>query len=341
MRPVGIIADVHVHNHTAFGGVVVGRRNERCIAIEECLRSAVRHSADFALLAVAGDLFDNDRPLPDHIHAVGGILAEGCPKALAVGNHDQHSTATHDHALAPLALVPGVQVFDAPGSVSLGDGTFVDILPFWVDVLQYIPRGRIVIAHHGIADEKTPPFLRHGKGVVQTSDLFTWMNMHGVDYYVAGDWHEHKHWERGGKHIIQVGALVPTGWNNPGHYGYGSLIVIDDDGWRREVIPGPRFLYSASEEDVVKDARRARKRGDVPYIKAACPEFDHPDLEGCLISWAPVIEKAAGAVRVAAEHLKSATTLDECLSSYISAAENIPDEMKEDVMAKLKELMAA
>jgi hypothetical protein len=341
MRPVGIIADVHVHNHTAFGGVVVGRRNERCTAIEACLRTVMDMTRDFGLLAIAGDLFDNDRPPPDHIHAVGDLLRGGCRKALAVGNHDQHSTSPNDHALAPLGLVDGVTVYDTPGAVHVDAETAVDILPFWVDVLHHIPRGRIVVAHHGIADEKTPPFLRHGKGVVQTSDLFTWMNMHGVDYYIAGDWHEHKHWEKGGKHIIQVGALVPTGWNNPGHYGYGSLIVIDDDGWRRVVIPGPRFLYCASEEDVVKDARRAKKRGDVPYVKAACPAFEHPDIEGCHIEWAPVIAKAAGAVRVAADHLRSASTLDECLSGYVAASEGIPSEMKDDVLAKLKELMAA
>ena len=33
---------------------------------------------------------------------------------------------------------------------------------------------------------------------MQTKDLFAWMNLHGVNVYVAGDWHEHKHWEKGG-----------------------------------------------------------------------------------------------------------------------------------------------
>lgn len=340
MLPVGIIADVHVHNHTAFGGVVVGRRNERCIAIEECLTEAVTRSKDFGLLVVAGDLFDNDRPPPDHTHAVGNILSTGCPKVLAVGNHDQHSTSEHDHALAPLALVPGVSVHDVPYATHAADGTLVDVLPFWTDVLRYTPHGRIVVGHHGIADDRTPPFLRHSKGVLQVSDLFTWMNMHGVDYYVAGDWHEHKHWEKGGKHIIQVGALVPTGWNNPGHYGFGSLIVIDDDGWRREVIPGPRFLHCGGQEDMLKDVRRAKKRGDTPYIKAACPEFEDPALEGCFIEWAPVLAKAEGAVRVAAQHLQSASTLEECLHSYVDADETIADDMKDAVLAKLKELMS-
>ena len=77
----------------------------------------------------------------------------------------------------------------------IGDVTF---LPFHVDVLNTTPRGKVVIAHHGIADDKTPVFLRHGKGTLHVKDIFAWMNLHGVNVYIAGDWHEHKKWEKDG-----------------------------------------------------------------------------------------------------------------------------------------------
>lgn len=343
MRPIGVIADIHVGNHAAFGGSMVGRRNERCLAIGSAIRQSVDllESLGASTLVIAGDLFDNDRPLPDHVQMVGQALRGPLKKKIKPGNHDCHSAEPGDHAMSPLSLMDGVVVVDAPQCITTDDGVGIEYLPFWVDVLQYTPTGRIVIAHHGLADASTPPFLRHGKGALQVSDIFAWMNLHGVDYYVAGDWHVHKHWEKGGKHIIQVGALVPTGWNNPGHYGYGSVIVIDDNGWRREQVPGPRFIYSASREDVIKDVRRAKKRGDVPYVKASCPAFEDPELEGAHMEWAPVIEKAAAAVQVAAAHLQSASTLDECMHLYVTNDSTIPDEMKDDVLGLLGELMTA
>jgi len=341
MPTAAIIADVHVANHNAFGGTPVGRVNNRCRAVLDVLKAAV-HTAvfDSDVLVVAGDLFDGDNPFPDQVRLTGEALAEHSNVVLAVGNHDQHSAAEADHALAPLELLPSVKVAEQPKRVQVGE-LIMDVLPYHVDVLNYTPtKGcRVVVAHHGIADERTAPFLRHGKGVVQTKDLFAWMNLHGVNIYVAGDWHEHKHWEKGGKHIVQVGALCPTGWNNPGHYGYGSLIKTDGTTWSRVVVPGPRFLFSASKDDVLKDVKRAKGRGDTPYVRASCPEFQHPDLLDCFIEWAPVVAMAEGQVRVAAEHLKSDSTLDECLAHYIDNDASIPDNMRAAVRERVQQYL--
>jgi len=337
---VAIIADVHVANHTAFGGVSNVRKNERCMAVLDTLDAAVNVAKDAGCLVVAGDLFDNDRPFPDHIQAVGEILARHPNVVVIVGNHDQHSAVAGDHALAPLALIPSVTVVEDTKHVPLPDGGYFTALPFHADVLNVNPRGKVVVAHHGIADEKTPPFLRHGKGTIQTKDIFVWMRMHGVKVYVAGDWHEHKHWCQDDMSIVQCGALCPTGWNNPGHYGYGSVIFTDGATWRREVVNGPRFLYGGTEDDVLTEVRKALKRGDTPYLKAACAAFEHEGLAGAKLEWSPAIARAEGAVRVAAEHLKSTETLDECVASYVQADELIPEDMKPDVLQFLTELMA-
>jgi hypothetical protein len=337
---LAVIADVHATNHAAFGGVSVGRRNERCVAVEACLAAAVEVTRQRANeLVVAGDLFDNDRPFPDQLRAVGEILgASDAEKHLVVGNHDQHSSTPGDNAMAPLAMLPRTAVYDEARIVDtvIGDVTF---LPFHIDVLNFTPRGTVVIAHHGIADDKTPVFLRHGKGVVQVKDLFAWMNMHGVNVYIAGDWHEHKHWEKDGKHIVQCGALCPTGWNNPGHYGYGSVILTDGVTYERVVVPGPRFLYAAAPEALVKEVTKAKKRGDIPYVRAACAQFADPALEGAHIEWAPIIDRAEAGVKVAAEHMKSAGTLEECIDTYVNGSTTIPDDMKKDVLSKLHELV--
>jgi hypothetical protein len=337
MARAAIIADVHVANHNAFGGTPVGRVNERCRAVLDALARGVEVAQDADVLVVAGDLFDGDNPFPDQVRLTGEVLAKHPRTVLAVGNHDQHSAAAADHALAPLELIPTVQVAEQPKRVQAG-ALIIDVLPYHVDVLNYTPTVgcKVVVGHHGIADEKTAPFLRHGKGVVQTKDLFAWMNLHGVNIYVAGDWHVHAHWEKGGKHIVQVGALCPTGWNNPGHYGYGSVIVTDGETWERRTVNGPRFLFAGGADEVLKEVRKATKRGDIPYVRASCPAFEDEALEGSHIEWAPVVAMAEGNVRVAAEHLKSSDTLDECLAAYIDNDAGIPDAMRAAVRDRVQ-----
>jgi hypothetical protein len=323
-----------------MGGPRVVGVNRRAAETLAVLRAAYDRAVELGASAfvVAGDLFDVDDPEPQLLAEVADILAGPIPTVLLVGNHDQHSSTPGDNAMAPLAMLPRTAVYDEARIVDtvIGDVTF---LPFHIDVLNFTPRGTVVIAHHGIADDKTPVFLRHGKGVVQVKDLFAWMNMHGVNVYIAGDWHEHKHWEKDGKHIVQCGALCPTGWNNPGHYGYGSVILTDGVTYERVVVPGPRFLYAADSETLVKEVTKAKKRGDIPYVRAACAQFADPALEGAHIEWAPIIDRAEAGVKVAAEHMKSAGTLEECIDTYVNGSTTIPDDMKKDVLSKLHELV--
>ena len=65
----------------------------------------------------------------------------------------------------------------------------------------------------------------------------------------------------------------------------------------------------------------------------------HPDLLDCFIEWAPVVAMAEGQVRVAAEHLKSDTTLDECLASYIDNDASIPDNLRAAVRERVQQYL--
>ena len=120
---------------------------------------------------------------------------------------------------------------------------------------------------------------------------------------------------------------------------YGSVILTDGDTWERMVVPGPRFLYAAGQEAVVKEVTKAVKRGDIPFVRAGCPQCDDPVLADTLIEWAPAIDKAEAGVKVAAEHMKSASTLEECIDTYVRSNQSIPDELKEPVLSKLHELV--
>jgi hypothetical protein len=60
--------------------------------------------------------------------------------------------------------------------------------------------------------------------------------------------------------ILQGGALCPTGFDNQGLHGYGTLAFWDTDKHRLswQEMPGPRFCVARSEEEeqaIVEEAR--------------------------------------------------------------------------------------
>jgi hypothetical protein len=95
-----------------------------------------------------------------------------------------------------------------------------------------------------------------------------------------GDWHQRRLWMDGKRRgdapsspvrigadaehvILQGGALCPTGFDNPGLRGYGTLAFWDQDAhqlsWQE--IPGPRFCVARSDEEeqaVVEEARHLK-----------------------------------------------------------------------------------
>lgn len=77
-----------------------------------------------------------------------------------------------------------------------------------------------------LSDSETPDFLSHGALPVDTA--FALCSEYNACAWLSGDWHSRKVWERGGVTVAQVGALCPTGFDNPGLTGYGSVWTFED-----------------------------------------------------------------------------------------------------------------
>jgi hypothetical protein len=340
---IAFVGDVHVGNHARMGGPVEAGLNLRCRQIISVFATAVAHAAEAnAPLVVLGDLFDTHRPLPQMLTAVQDAIKAGArPGApqpiILVGNHDQASVAAGDHALGPLRAY--AKIIEVPTIVPVGDGMTLVCVPFRPGVAtEWLPgvvgslmdshgaamRRPVLCVHLGISDKDTAPFLVGAPDSVPVDLLLELARRHGFSNVLAGNWHSRKVW---GRTVMQVGALVPTGWDNPGATGYGTLAMCDGGVLSYAELPGPRFMTVHDEDDMTA-AVAAGARNQVYAVARA--------QSGELRAWtdrmeaavrtaaicAAVVEPDKGeseaAVRTAAYSARSALSVSAALEAYVA-----------------------
>jgi predicted phosphodiesterase len=296
MTKIGIIGDVHVGNHAKLGGLKTCGINERCESVLQSLDNAVSlaNVEDVDALIILGDLFDNPRPSPQMIKRVQDAI-EKCPTIIIAGNHDQCSDRADDNALGPLMAVS--EVLDMPDVIAL-DGVDLICVPYqagnceeWlhaeVKSLVQISKApkRLLVFHAGIIDDDTPSFLRDSSAAIRAEVLFNLCSEFNIDTAFAGHWHNMRRWEffdtKRSKNVdvLQAGALVPTGWNNPG-MDYGALYLYDVSAKTGEnistvTVPGPRFITASLDDDLgVVQGGKASGQPNKLYLRLQVTEKD-------------------------------------------------------------------
>lgn len=349
------VADVHLGNHRRFGGGVQASINRRCRATLDTLSNAVdraiKREADTFL--VAGDLFDYARPEAPLIAEVQRIFSKAYKArmqvVLLVGNHDQVSTTPNDHALAPLGYyaVP----IERPRMFFRGKGHDIITVPFmpgpareWLRKAVEATVNNITTAerheyplllsiHLGVKDDKTPPWLASANDSIDIELLKEICFDHNISHVIAGNWHNRQQWTatRGNKtlHVLQLGALVPTGWDNPGLYGYGTIGFWDGKKLKIEELPGPRFLKVSSDEELQTYVDENEDAKCALFVSQVCLPDEVPASLARLQARAKANEItdafevlpdrsfAKAEARTAAEKARSAQTLAEALDVYV------------------------
>jgi hypothetical protein len=299
MGKVAIFADVHIGNHKINGGPTDFGVNARCRATLDVFGNAMKraYQDDCQAIICAGDLFDTANPRAMVLAATAAEFngEDQPPTYLMTGNHDQASPRYGDNALTILDHLQNVMVMDGPpdGNVIGGTsekrdpGTSVLFVPFDPNI-KWDPKAfgasyshcSVLITHVGIETDATPPWLA-GKGV-RAELMAEIMDAVGAKVCLSGDWHTYQKIEINGKMIYQIGALVPTGWDNPGLDGYGSLLYLDTQTLQvtREVLPGPRFVKTQSANEALQLAKKSdvfvRLITDDATADAAC--LDHENI---------------------------------------------------------------
>lgn len=333
---VGCLADLHVHNHRYAGGEVEAGINERCRAILDTVRFAAQAAEDVgcAALVVLGDVFDTPRPLPQQLVAFRQALEPFSGDiTLLVGNHDRVSEQDGDHGLGPLRA-SGVRVVERPTRLEFD----ALALPFHArPVLEWLPgtlevsSAPMVFGHFGLYEKSqlaAQPWLAESHDAVAVEDLAPLLKAHGVEQLAVGNYHSAQSWVLDGVRLEQVGALVPTGWDNPGQRGYGGLSVLElGKAPHRHELPGLRFVVVTSADELAREQRDAALVGNQLHVDWRCVPEDFlaaqltAEREGSPSVHIKVhVERKHAERRAlqAAVAARSQSTLAEAASAYVS-----------------------
>lgn len=309
---------------------------------------ALRHGCEH--FVVAGDLFDTANPSPRVLTAMARALdaAGELHFHLLVGNHDQRSDARGDNALAVLASIPNVTVYERPTFTHLGDEPFL-FVPFYKPTLE--DRGdaldaqvelafkgsgvpATLVTHFGVEDASTPPYLRGAHDAVHVDDVMAVMMRRGFPLCVTGNWHTPNSWAHraGAPMVEQCGALVPTGFDNPGpDYGHVVIAAYRGDGLpavSRVKVGGPRFYTVQVREGDERENWRPLVERTFQTMKGrseAYIQFRSPPamVVGVTDSVARVVDEALGRYLVAWEVVPDSATTHEAQAAARAAVATV------------------
>lgn len=369
---LAVIFDPHFWPHRRHGGPLVkgiNRRGALCLDVGRRVVETVNSKS--ASLIVAGDLVDSAGPVsPQFAHALRETLGEcGRSVTLMLGNHDM--TSDGDHSLDVYTQHDDwtdVQVCD---DICFSHGSnFLSATPLGLDDVCLVPFHRdirdarvrdvpLVIAHFGVYDDIFPAWAKKAKGAWHVNALLAFMKERNIKCLLAGDWHSRRLWmdgERQGnapsspirigadaEHVImQGGALCPTGFDNPGLHGYGTLAFWDTDEHRlswQEML-GPRFCVARSEEEEQAIIEEARRLGHNLFLRRYY-EGERPATPPGLEAYEalPAIVERAAAAHIPGDLWPSATPQQQAQLLVSHWLETLPMEDQDFITAYMARLL--
>lgn len=370
MSRIAIISDVHVGNHKAHGGKIAAGVNARCWLALNALRDAIDYAKNegCSSLVITGDLIDYSRPEAQILSVLQEILGaardDGLPTILIVGDHEFVSTAHGDHALGPLepvaTIIASPQVVEIDGTINLvcipyAPDPAVERIPRVMDALlgsgsHGQKRKRVLVLHSGITNNESPPWLRAKSSSLPIDFVERIVDQWSLELVVAGDFHKRRDWSSDGRMIYQVGALVPTGWDNPGLEDYGSLFIYDSSSENvtmREVL-GPRFVFSHMDNAKLLSAARAYKGQVFLRLQASSDRMTEAlgfrgellDDVVVAVDIVPDRNEAEACARTAAMATRSQQTLDDALAAYVSEMKLDEGVDRDAVLNRAREYLA-
>jgi hypothetical protein len=325
----GFVADLHLDNYTYEAGELVcgvSRRAREALACLEKAGGMCEH------LFILGDVLHVPlvpiQLITALMETLSKMLANGLRSVrILLGNHESDAAEPRNHALGPLAFVPGVYVYDAPKSVEI-EGIKILMCPWYTDLMKIKTKSPhdIALAHHGIWGDWMEPFMKD-KGW-DWKKLKAWMDREGVSFVLAGDWHSPAQFAHGA--ITQCGTLIPHSWSDYG-FNRGKIYLLNArDGELAEKlevkeIPGPRFLSVSDNDTAVKLAKQMMADGHIPYIAIPVEKGEKrkplPELPGAYFKYDPISSAAQAAVSVAemSQKIQQSSNIVELVEAYLKS----------------------
>jgi hypothetical protein len=368
---IAFIGDLHIGNHRSYGGPLVAGLNDRCRAVLGALERALvwANSQGCTDAVVLGDVFDTPKPLPQQLAATRRALGTFSGAVhLLLGNHDRVSAELGDHALGPLhevaeqaGLEANVFVYDTP--TVIGDSTVSMLLcPFDArPVLEWLPaelenhgrhmrgRARVVCGHFGLWDRAqagAQPWLAGSADAVEAQAVATVLGAADVSRLYVGNYHTPHRWQIGEVVLEQLGALVPTGFDNAGHE-YGQVVTWPEGD--RVLVPGPRFVVVSGLASLQVAADRARDERCTLYAEWRCAPDSYEDVTAACAAFGQV-EGLHVDVRIDRQHAREqaqraagaarrSETLVEAVHEYVAKCGLLAQVSREDVLSEVKRFL--
>jgi len=272
--------------------------NTRAADIVNVIRAARRKAEDARVtdLILLGDIFDTVAPEPQLVAELSSALASTVDLSvhIIVGNHDQASDQAGDHALISLDGHRNIAVYDKPKILTYDGGGSVYLVPYRPGRADdYLPTvvaemrlhagktygPQVLALHLGLRAPDTEPWLAKAHDSYPAADIAS--KLGEFDLVVAGNWH--------GRHEVlpgvwQCGALVPTGFDNPGWTGYGSLLIYDGRRVQAAELDGPRFIkvYGVAGAREALDLKEDRADSYPVYLSIRCAADEREEVRELL-----------------------------------------------------------
>lgn len=341
MKPYGLMADVHLHNWSAFSSVDKEGRNTRLVGLlGEFVRCCCEVSkAGGDTVYIAGDVFHvrgNIAPsvLNPALDTIKAATELGVKVVVIPGNHDLEGKHSNRLGAAVTALESvGASVIHKATEI---DGMF--LVP-WVESLEDLMNDL-----HSVRFEHRPDMdvlihapidgvivgLNSGLDPKELSSL-------GYRRIFAGHYHNHKDFGNG---VFSIGALAHHSWSDVGSKA-GFLIVGDEVRWMKSHLP--EFIDITEKTDIddlpllvegnfVRAKTESAKMADIESLRA---ELNEMGAKGVVIQ--NVKKPTAAREGAVAASVSAGASIETSVAEYIKGQSF---ENAEDIQALCIEILA-
>lgn len=255
MKPYGLMADVHLHNWSAFAGAEEDGTNSRLqlllADIVRC-RDEVRAAGGDTII-IAGDMFHVRGSIAPSVlnptmDTIAKIIKGGTKIVILAGNHDLEGKESNRLGSAITALEGIgciiVNTFEY-GLGRLDDKILIPWTPDVKDLKALIEKARdaesnpdtVDLILHAPIDGVIPGLPDHGLSA-------EWLGTMGFRSVYAGHYHHHKEFDH---HVYSIGALAHHTWSDVGTK--AGFLIVGSTGPKWFKSHAPEFVEISAETD--------------------------------------------------------------------------------------------
>ncbi len=233
--------------------------------------------AEFDLLLITGDLFDDNRPRQDTMDFVASQIARlDIPVCILPGNHDCYNdTSVYRKARFPDNVIifteqPTIREFAELDVAVCGNAILSSqsrLSPLRGLTRTGAMRWHVALAHGNLVrpDILDPP------RPIRPEEI----SASGMDYVAMGDWHAFADYSQGGVKAFYSGAPEPTALDQKGA-GYVACIEIDENGVRVRpervgTISTDEISVDVSGKSVIQITKEIQARADSNLMLKVTP----------------------------------------------------------------------